>query len=544
MPTTTIFDADATSAVNDGSTVTANGATMQIGHNTGVAGKHVHLRFVTSTLVDADRIMTASLTAKLSAVGSTPITVDAWASEFGAAIAVGDYNVTASNVSPIRVKLKQIFSASSIANDVGTVTVPSRFVIKDTANSGFSDIELRPGSDWTSDLNKVMTIHGPAAASADRPKLTVVTLTDAELLTTTVYRRHAIGADSWLAFAQETTPGTAVKGKVLLDMVSSSLQQNVENGYSRALTKRRARPVKIWIGRSGGGGSVEFEMTPEKWVQLLPGIMKRTGTTGSNPYTHTFKVGEMDDMKFFTFVQRLGDFREVFAGCMLDSMEISVGMDSAVSISAGVIATDYYVYDENSAGSSDEYILGSTAGYDSVANSINAFTGVKAVIDSVDDPGFVQSVRVALRQNVQERRGLNRKRGPAGLFPLGFEVEVDFSMYFVNEAQFLKFLGNSAKEFPARTQKSIQLQQMDFKMAGALGATTQEITFSIPKMMFTAISKPINDEGAIMLDCSGLATYDDITQLSNLVVTILNSEASTVFDPSTDTITVLPPNES
>lgn len=551
MPTNYSFVADATSAQNDGASVTAGGATIPIG---GAApADHAHLRFSTTSgtpIASTETVVSASLSVEVQAQGAAPINVDLWASQFGAAIAIGDYNGSANNygisegnAAGYRVKIAQILGSTAVVSDVGSVTVPSRFINKDASvNAGFSDFECRPGTGYVAGATAVTTIHGAGAASTpDKPTLTVVTLTDAELLAQNDYRDQAIGVDTYVAFAQETTPGTPVKGKVLLDIRSSNLDSYAQNLRSQSLSRQRARPRKLAVGRAGAGGEVPFEITPEKWDQILPGILKRTGTTGSGPYVHTFKVAQIADIKTFTFVKKVGDFRKVFPGCMVDSLTISANLDEVVMATVSVQARDEWTYDDTAAGGdTDAYILSSTAAYDSVANSMLSFVAAGVTVDGVEDRGLIQDFTVTLRQNVQERRGLSKKRGVTSHYPLGFEVDVNFNMYFEDVLQLRKFLGVSHRDFPFKAAKDIEFQSVQLDCAGINGETEQNLSILIPKMSYEVVRIPVNGEGAIMLNCSGFAAYDDVTTLSNVVLTITNSEPSTVFDASTDEITIQP----
>jgi hypothetical protein len=550
MATTTTIRADATTARNDGATVTANEATLAIG---GAApADHAHIRFnsTSGTVVpDDETIVSAQLTVKVQAQGATPINLDVWASEFGAAVAIGDYNISATNTgiadgnaAGYRVKLKQIIGTTAVVDDTGTIVVPSRFVnTASTVNAGFSDFEIRPGTGYVAGASAVTTIHGAAAVTAaDKPTLVVITMTDAELAVENTYRRQAVGVDSWLAFAQETDPGTPVKGEVFLDVLDTNLDAYTETLRSQSLSRQRARPRKLAIGRSGAGGSFNFHLTPEKWVQVLPGILKLEGTTGSDPYAHEFKVAQMEDVKTYTFIQKVGDIRKVFPGAMIDSLTITAALDRPVNGSMSCQARDQFTYPGQDDGEDNEYILSSTAAYDSTDNSILSFVGAQVAFDDVEDRGLIQNFDITFRQNVRERRGLNRKRAVTSHYPLGFEVEVSFTMYFENELQLRKFEGVSAKNGPYKPGKEILFQELLFEMEGAAGATTQNISILIPKLLYETVRVPVPGEDAIMLECTGIAAYDDVTELSNVVVTVTNSEPASVFDPSTDTITVLP----
>lgn len=548
MPTSFSIVADATSAVVSTAAATANGATIVIG---GVSPPtNALLRFNTTSAgpAAADTIVSATLTAKISAQGGTPINVDAWAAQFGAAIttsslniAANNYGIEVGNTGGFRVMLKTIFSTSAAVSTVATIVIPGLYVNTNSAvNAGFSDFEFRPGTGFVAGSGVSTTIHGAAASGGQAPTLNVITLTNAELQAQNNYREQAVGVETYVGFAQETTAGTPVKANVLLDVRSSTFDAQAVNIASQSLSRQRAKPRKIAVGRSGAGGEVTFELTPEKWVQLLPALLFKSSTTGSGTYTHTFGVATSAQVATYTFVEKVGNFRKVYPGSMVDSLTISANLDAVVLGAMACQARDEWVYDDNSAGVGDEYILSGTASYDTVNNSILSYIGGQATLDGTVDRGLIQSCNIAFKQTIQERRGLSRQRSVTSHFPLGFEVSVNFSMYFENEYQMRKFLGVNHQDFPFKAEKAIQFQQVQFDFSGPLGTAAQNISILLPKMLFETIRTPVNGEGGIMLEASGVAAFDDISTLSNVVVTVVNSEPGSVYAPSTNTITVQP----
>lgn len=562
---------DATSRVSNGTTGTViNGTTFVTGYNA-TATNHALLRYQTGGTLPTgvpttENVMTARISFTIQALPGTVgdrLAYNLFASDFGAAVVEADYNQALTNdptsAYGIRQLIDQVFAAGASAPAIDTpvtMLVPTRFINTGTTfNSGFSDFELRPKTVPTA--GQIMTFHGPTAATTGfRPFLYIETLNDTELRAQNRYRRKAIGAESYVAFAPENIQGAPVKARVLLDARSSSLDVLAENLVDYSLNRNRVRPRKIAIGRSGAGGEIPFSVTPEKCLQLLPGLMTRTGTTGVGPYVHTFKPTTTDNIRTFTFVQKEGPFRMVYPGCMISRMSFAAGLDEIVSCSVGVEARNEWMYDTNAAGNNDQYILASTAAYDTVTNSVLSFVGAQVSFGDVGgsliaDQGLVQSCSVDIRQAVNECRGLNRQREVASHYALGFEAEINFTMYFQNEWQYRKFINDASREYPTRPQigTSIQLQQIEFSFAGALGVATQEIKITAHKVLFSTVRKPIGSEGAIMLECNGMAVFDDGAANANITVQITNGEVAALFDlpnvgdgspGSVDAISVLP----
>lgn len=576
MSATLTLQLDANSRVSNGTTGTAiTGATFTTGYNA-TATNHALLRYLTggtlpTGLPTTENVMLARLSFTLQAVPGTVgdrLAYNLYAADYGAAVADADWgtggtpyaltNDPASSYG-IRVLIDQLFAAGASAPAVDTpvtMLVPTRFInTGTTVNSGNSDFELRPAT--TPTAGQTMTFHGPTAANAAfKPFLYIESLNDTELRAQNRYRVKAVGAESYVAFSPEAYRGAPVKARVLLDARSTTLDVMADNLVDNSLNRNRVRPRKIAIGRSGAGGEILISVTPEKCVQLLPGLMKRSSTSGAGPYIHTFKPTTTDQIRTFTFVEKRGSFRQVYPGCMISRLSFSAGLDEIVTCSVGLSARNEWMYDENSAGNNDQYILASTAAYDTVANSVLSFVGAQVSFGDIGgsliaDQGLVQSCSIDIRQSVNECRGLNRQREVASHYALGFEADLSFTMYFENEWQYRKFINDASREFPTKPQigTSIQFQQIEFSFAGALGVTTQEIKITAHKVLFSTVAKPVGSDGAIMLECQGMAVYDDGAATANITVTVTNSEVSALFDTppvstgaagSVDPITVLP----
>ena len=534
---------DITSAVIDGTAApVVNGATATIGGAS--PAKHACLRFDFSAVADTDSIVSAILSIKTSATAN--INVDIWASEFGAAIANADYNLAGNSSAlesangPRRVKIDQIIPSGTLTTITLTVYVPSLYINKVAAvNTAFSDFELRPGSGYVPGGGATAIVHFSGAVSdADKPVINYVALTDTEIAQglTGTFRRLAVGAEAYLAFDIEEDPGEAVKGKILLDVDGIGLDSYIENLASRALSRNRIRPRKITPGRAGAGGDFSFELTPEKCWKLLKGMMvlDTTGPVGSQ-YTHTFTVGQSNEISTFTFIEKVGAFRFVYPGGMIGSITFNANLDAPVVASASVMCRDEYAYDENAAGLDDAFLLASDAGYDTTSNSVLSFSGVSVDFDSETDPRLVQNFTIAFDQSVAERRGLSNTRFVSGHYVGPITASINFTLEFENERQYRKFIGDNTQDFPVRAGNCIELQEVAFTLRGLCDNADFLATITVAGMSYTTVRKPVNSEGAIYLQCSGVAVMD-----GNDFVTIVikNTEAS--YPASTDHITVLP----
>jgi hypothetical protein len=559
MTSQTLY-ATAASGQSDGAAgFSANPATIVIG---GAApNKHALLRFDTSGTPTTETIVDANFTVKVQAKGAGTVPdIGAWASDFGAAITDADYGqaenvLPASGLTGIRAFLDRVLLGTAALNATGTIAIPTQYIRHGVG--GVFDIELRPyvGSYTGPSVGATdtLTIYGPATGTAaDKPTLTVLSYTDAEIAADEdVYRVAGIGAEAYVAFDIETTRGTPVKGKYLIDMTGSDLDAEAQTILSQSMRRERSAPVKVALGRAGARGSVSMEATPERMWKLLLGFLKLTATTSlgsiagndGNNYTcykNDFKIATNREVKTFTFIQKAAEsFRFVYPGCMLDTFSITTGVDRAVDVTVGLLARDEWMYDTPSSGLNDSYLLDPNQGYD--LNTHLSYNGVEISKGGVVNNGLIQNVTINMNNNARERVGLRRKRGVRSHYVQKLMCAIDFTMEFKDESEWKKFLGVKHRDFPIKAEMSIQFDDVHVKFGGPLGYQVQEIDFYMPRTVYTVIRKPIQGSEIVMLSCSAMGTFSQ-TDGTNVMVSATSTEAGTTYVASTNKITVQPIN--
>lgn len=546
------------SAENNGSTVTATGGPYSIG---GAAPQyHAHLRFQTNGVITSGhKIKRCKLGLKVATIVDVGVAIDLWASEFGAAIAVGDYGVTTfSNVSPVRARIGSAFATAPAVNDTVAIAIPPRFINRSTDNAGYSDFELRPttaavsteenaifGSSGTGTIVLTYDAYGRTAtvASGEKPTLVIDTVSAAEEVAENTYNEIAVRDGSYLAFDIEPTRGYPVKAKYIVDLVDTDLEGQASNLFSNAVQRNRQRPGKAAVGPEGAGGSFSFEPTPEVWVKLLRGWFKVSTTTGANPYTHTLVPATYKEVPSFTFVKKYGNdhMRSVYRGCILGSLTISARYGQYVTASCSVLGRQEYNYTgfDSYGPTSDEYLLNSAAAYDT--NGILSFNGVEVHIDSVANYGTIPGFTITINNGIEPVEGLRRRRDITNHTIGGMTAEISFEMTFENDVLLRNFMAYTDLDDPWMAGATLTFNRIDFKLAGPAGVATQEIVFTAEKFLATTIRKPIQgSDGKITLALSGMCTLGNNAVSNILGVTVMNSHASTFWNASTDPITVLP----
>lgn len=545
--------------------IVAAGETVGAGPHVlgGTVSAAVALRFLAAAAIGdtTQKIKRCKLAAKVSSVTSTlTVNFDLWAAEYGAAITgAGDYGTAASNVSPIRVKLKRVLTTATLANDTFVASIPPRFVNRDTgSNGGFSDFEIRPdgagtgleelaiyGSGGTGQIVVTTDAYGTSTyVSGQIATLIIDAVTPAVELSENSFNEIAVRDGSYLAFDTETTRGLPVKGKYLLDMIDTDLDTYCENLFSEAVQRNRQRPGKAAVGKEGAGGSVNFHPTPEVWVKMLMGWFKVSSTTGSNPYTHSLVPANYKEVPSFTFVKKYGNnsMRNVYRGCMLGTLSLSARYGQLVTASCSIMGRQEWSYthaDAYGAQTPDEYVLSSTAAYDT--NGVLSFNGCEVAIDGTTNYGTIPGFTITINNGIAEVEGLRRRRDITGHIVGGMTAEVSFELYFENDVLLRNFAACANLEDPWVAGSTLTFNAITFKLAGPAGATTQEIVFTIEKFLAMTIKKPIpGQDGAIILPVSGICTLGNNAVSNILTVTVMNSQASTIWNASTDTITVIP----
>ena len=497
---------------------------------------HAFLEFDLSAIADDDQFIYAQLTIKTSDVAA--ISVDLWAVEAGAAVANADYNVTATNATAFAVRIGQLIPSGALAETEHSLLIPSRFLnILAAVNSGLTHFELRPGSDWTSGAGNVASVH--ATDGADSPELAYALASETDLLQNDLrpYRSEAQTNEMFFAFDVETTQKVAVKGDIILDATDISISAYDETLQSNALSENRIKPIKTAFGVAGAGGSVAFELTPEKWWKLLLGIFKKTGTVdnGGGSYTHTFKVAQSDEIKTITGIKKVGNHRCVYPGTMISSLGLGASYGSQVTGNMSLQATEEWMYDDQGAGTDDEYLLTSTAGRDSFSNSFLIFSGVSIKFNSIQDTKRVRDFNISFDQSVNSKGVLNGSRFPSGQYSTVFTGQVGFTIYFENDREIRKLKGVNHKASPFRSGNCLEYDAVSFTMVGVCDNTVFTATISVPTMVYRIMSERPAANDAVMLELQA-----DIVGSTEDAVVIAVTNSETDYVASTDYITVLP----
>lgn len=549
-------------------TANLNALTAIIGEAT---NRQAVLSFDTSAIGTTDKIHEAFIYVEVKAKGAGFNTatkfVELWASDFGASVTTADHNLPQRNhdtstSNPRRVRIGRYILHTAAVDSVHKIQIPSRFINRD----GNSDFELRFVSDTILGATDSLTIAGAASVSGsyvidpienpsgemiagltttdERPRLVMLYYTPAEYDALPDPCIPSVDSESWVGFGIEQFCGYPVKIDRFFDATSTDIDTFAQNLASNTIRPERTAITKMAIGREGAGGGIAFQMTPEKWTGLLRGMFKITNSSSATVnsqqvWTHEFKIAQTREIRFFTLgAKKSQEYYAIFPGSILDSLNMSLSLDSFVECSASFLSRTAHHYNTYSVGINEAYIRSATAGYD--PDVPLSFTGAQLTLNG-RVAETIDSVSIGFSNNAGEIRTLVRNtRGVKQHFPGKLTASISFSMFFEDFDVLRKFLGDDGIDFPFSAKRSIQFDSFEVSLAGPDGEAMQEIKILFPRMSYTVTRLPLeNTGGPIMLSAEAEATLDP-AQGTSVVVTVKNSEPASAFAPSSDTLTVLP----
>lgn len=147
-----------------------------------------------------------------------------------------------------------------------------------------------------------------------------------------------LGRNSFVKLGEEGTWGTAVSRTVSNRIISTSLQRSQERNQTTFLsTGAAAFSQGFFDGNEVAGGTLEVPIYYEGSGMLIKAAMGSVNTTGSGPYFHGYAPAT--DLPSLTIeLQRGSSEAEIFEGCIISSMTISVEAGSEMTASFEIMA--------------------------------------------------------------------------------------------------------------------------------------------------------------------------------------------------------------
>jgi len=138
----------------------------------------------------------------------------------------------------------------------------------------------------------------------------------------------------FIGVGEEEAYGSSVQPTRYIDILRERLVFNkgitpVETVYSRAVQKYVESKASVT-------GSVDFVVEPENCGEIFKWTLGLVETTGTGPYTHTFKPS--DTVKSFTMVVASEGLQRRICGCLVNRLEIESALD-VVTGSIDIVAS-------------------------------------------------------------------------------------------------------------------------------------------------------------------------------------------------------------
>ena len=305
------------------------------------------------------------------------------------------------------------------------------------------------------------------------------------------------GRGAALGFGKESTWGTAVSRVNWRPAISSALTRTIEKvprpnlRVGSAGAMRRSRYVQTDLA----GGSFSVEATYENVGMLLEGIMGSSATTGSSPYTHTYKFA--DDLQTGLTIENVRGTgtSEIFEGCRVSTASLAVAAGGVMTIDAEVIAQTSSARGSAatpSFGAGDTPVLHSHAGQLSF-NSVN--------YDLVDLNLTINNA-LATRMHLGSAATKQPLRADFQSVELAVTVEVDDALYAA---------------FIADTESDIAI---------VFTAGSKTFTINVHNAYISQASDPVSDGNVIQQSITFIGQSDGTDEGCSIVVVNTNSGAT------------------
>lgn len=140
-----------------------------------------------------------------------------------------------------------------------------------------------------------------------------------------------IGRRGTLGIAKETTKGTPVNPQYWLPYVTMSFFDRTETVSEEQGMGQIADQDSIYVTMTMGEGDVESELYDQAIPYILMSLLGAAPvTTGSNPYTHTFTLSNVNVVQTLSLYWTDPDRDYMFPQCVVESLKCSVAPSGKV----------------------------------------------------------------------------------------------------------------------------------------------------------------------------------------------------------------------
>lgn len=139
------------------------------------------------------------------------------------------------------------------------------------------------------------------------------------------------GLVAQLGVAPEVTPGTRVAPNRHFEFLSEGIKNNQQWINSAGLRPGRVTNRRYAAGTAEVSGPVDLEVSPEGFGILLKHAMGAVQTTGTDPYTHVFTPGTLNDKTLSLQIGKPDETGTVhpfdYTGCSITSWSLTAAVN-------------------------------------------------------------------------------------------------------------------------------------------------------------------------------------------------------------------------
>lgn len=313
---------------------------------------------------------------------------------------------------------------------------------------------------------------------------------------------QASGSKARIVYQQETTfkQDPTTPNVTILPFKSESLRSS-RNLISSATIRSSRDSAKPVLGNVEASGSIVVELQANigTWFKAALGSVN---TTGTGPYTHTFKIGDLPSLLIEKGFTDIGQYFK-YNGCKINRMSLSVTPEGFQELTFDILGAKETV---------------STSPFDSTPTAVTfaPFTGFEASIEEGGSTlGIVTGCDITLENNLDGSVYVIGGAGERYSLPEG-KVKVSGTLKALFESITLY---NKAKN---STESTLKITFTKGNGGGSAGNESLEIF--LPELIYSPNAPVVEGDKGVLIELPFEAYYDNSSEASSIVITLKNMQ--------------------
>jgi hypothetical protein len=309
------------------------------------------------------------------------------------------------------------------------------------------------------------------------------------------------GLNSWLAFGEESTYGTAVARTKWLEITEESIAAK-QSIISKPALRQVSASNRVQ-SKKDVGGAFSFQAMFEGMEKIIKHAMGTVAAvSGAGPYTHAFSLASALPAGLTIEVVRDaaaigGSSAFLYEGCQISKLTLKQGIEDFLMVEAEVIGEDFSL----------------------VAATATSFTTFNGIDWSMLTTSTLNGASIKLQAwEMTIENGLAADR-----FKLGQRIRLG-----LGRAQTRKISGKLTAEFEQVTEYNLFAAQTTLVPLvigydnGLGGASNKQFTFTLPKVAIQGDPPKVADQGPIKMEIS-FDAFQNAAQNDEMTATLIGS---------------------